>query len=133
MFDGRDPDASALEYEERLRDLFVDGRPGLVILGMGDDGHTASIFPETAALHTPTDRLYVANYVPKLDAWRLTVTPALIAAAHHVIVIVTGAGKAEVVAEAIHGEADRHPVQSVGHCRGEVTWLLDEAAASALP
>jgi 6-phosphogluconolactonase len=131
-----DPDASAREYAELIHDL-VPGEPtptfDLILLGMGDDGHTASLFPHTPALSV-TDRLVVANPVPKLDTVRLTFTAPLINAARRVVFLVAGAGKAERLSEVLDGlgEPDRLPSQLVRPVNGELIWLADEAAVSKL-
>ncbi|GIU91927.1 MAG: 6-phosphogluconolactonase [Acidimicrobiia bacterium] len=124
------PEDSAAHYEAGLRRLF--DRPDLVLLGMGEDGHTASLFPDTDALHAPPDRWYVANWIPQLDAWRLTATPALIRRAHRIIVLVTGSAKAELVAEVLEGDPSRYPIGVVAETDGDTLWLLDDAAAARL-
>jgi len=92
----------------------------LVLLGMGGDGHTASLFPGTEALHE-TERWVVPNFVPKFDSWRITMTYPLIAAAKEVAFLVNGAGKHAVAEEAIGGQND-HPA---GRVRGEgVRWFI---------
>ncbi len=99
-----DPDAAALAYEKVVSEL-VPARPDdprhlpafdLILLGMGGDGHTASLFPHTAAL-AETERLVVANVVPQLNTTRLTFTYPLINAARRVLFLVSGAGKADVL------------------------------------
>jgi 6-phosphogluconolactonase len=131
-----DPAASARRYEEMIRAL-VPGSPtptfDLILLGMGDDGHTASLFPHTAAL-TITGRLVAANHVPKLDTVRLTFTVPLINAARQVVFLVTGEGKAERLSEVLDGpeEPDRLPSQLVRPVNGTLIWLADNAAAAKL-
>lgn len=127
-----DPRRAAAEYEAELltRLAGADGRPDTVLLGMGPDGHTASLFPGTEALDIE-DRLYVANYVPKLDTWRLTATIPLLASARHLVYLVTGAAKAGVLAEVLD-EAVPYPARLVAARAQEVTWIIDEAAASSL-
>lgn len=128
-----DPADSAVHYEAQLRAIHPDGRPDVVILGMGSDGHTASLFPSSEALHAPDNRWYVANHVASLDVWRLTVTPALLRAADLVLVLVTGGDKAGVLADAINGPDGRYPIQLLRNSEGDVRFLVDEAAAAALP
>lgn len=127
-----DPQRAAAEYEAELLTLFANagGRPDTVLLGMGPDGHTASLFPDTEALEVE-DRLYVAHYVPKLDSWRLSATISLLASARHLVYLVTGEAKADVVAE-ILDDAAPYPARLVAERAPEVTWILDEAAASSL-
>ena len=126
-----DPHASAADYEARLDEVFArDGGPGLVLLGVGDDGHTASLFPGTEALDV--DRAgFVANWVPTHGVWRLTATLPLIWAARRIVFAAVGEAKAAVVAEIIDG-AVAHPAQRAASGGNDVTWLLDAAAASHL-
>ncbi len=126
------PHAAAAAYERDLAEAFAPtgGVPGTVLLGIGTDGHTASLFPGSNALSIE-DRWYVANRVESLDAWRLTATVPLLASARHVIFLVTGAAKAAVVAEILDG-AVGHPARVVAERAAAVTWILDPAAASGL-
>ncbi len=131
----RDPHEAALAYEQAVRHA-IGGEPprfDLVLLGMGDDGHTASLFPGTDALGE-TGRLVVANHVPKLDAWRLSFTSTLINAAHRVMFLVTGEGKAEALRAVHEGEPDpdTYPSQLVRPTEGRLLLLLDEPAARLL-
>jgi 6-phosphogluconolactonase len=128
--------ANARLYEDELQ-TFFDGsewpRFDLVLLGMGDDGHTASLFPETAVLRE--QRAWVtANWVDKLNAYRLTLTAPAINHAARVIFLVTGAGKAARVAEVINGARDlkRLPSQLIQPESGALEWFLDRAAAAQL-
>lgn len=125
-----DRDASARDYEALIRRLVPDGRFTLIQLGMGDDGHTASLFPHTAALKI-TDRWVVPNRVDKLDTWRMTFTYPLINAAHSVEFLVSGAKKAEVLARVLDGPRDpgMYPSQGVRPPDGQLTWLVDREAA----
>lgn len=128
-----DPEGAASDYEASLRRLFAaEGAPraSLVLLGMGADGHTASLFPGTRALE-PTDRWVVANFVPHLGAWRITWTVPALAAARRVLFLVTGADKAELAAEAFGGAPHpvQHPAEEVARKAGEVAVYLDVAAA----
>lgn len=132
---GSDPAIAAAHYELTLQtvlDTDAAGRvsPGLVMLGMGADGHTASLFPGTDALER-MDRDYVATWVPAKDTWRLTVTLPVLWRADRIIFMVTGSDKAGTVREIIQ-EAVPHPAQRVATGAPDVTWLLDAAAASEL-
>jgi 6-phosphogluconolactonase len=129
------PSASAGQYEEGIRRVFHAGLTDvpafdLILLGLGPDGHTASLFPGTEALSV-VDRLVVPNFVPRLDSQRITFTYPLLNAAHCVLFLVEGAGKAERVAEVLAG-ADL-PAAKVHPRAGRLIWLLDQAAAARLP
>jgi 6-phosphogluconolactonase len=100
---------------------------------MGDDGHTASLFPGTTALDEK--RLWVApNWVEKLGVWRVTLTAPAINAARHVTFLVTGSGKAERLREVLKGERDpsRLPSQLIRPTDGTLEWFVDRAAAARL-
>lgn len=119
-----DPAEAARAYEGELRGRAGGGvfRHDLVLLGMGDDGHTASLFPGTPAL-TERERLVVENYVPKVAMWRLTMTYPLLDAARHVCFLVNSKGKDAVLAEVFSGTSD-YPSAKVAPTDGRLTWLL---------
>jgi 6-phosphogluconolactonase len=131
-----DAAANASDYESVMRGFFGDAdwpRFDLVFLGMGDDGHTASLFPHTAALEE--SRAWVAaNRVEKFGAWRITLTAPAINAARRVVFLVTGAGKAERLSEVLNGAHDpsRLPSQMIQPRDGQLEWYLDRAAAAKL-
>jgi 6-phosphogluconolactonase len=134
-----DPEAAAARYEAELRSSFcLEGadRPcfDLVALGIGDDGHTASLFPHTAAIHE-LDRLAVANHVPRRDAWRITLTWPVINHARSVFFLAAGQDKANVLKEILTGPHDpeRLPSQLIWPSSGILTIILDKAAAALLP
>ena len=134
-----EPDDAAARYEAELRKSFgLTGaetpRFDLVQLGMGPDGHTASLFPHTDALRV-TDRLVTANYVEKLDMWRVTLTRPVINHARHVFFLIAGADKAMIVNQVWEGALDpeRLPSQFIAPVNGILTLLLDQAAAALLP
>jgi 6-phosphogluconolactonase len=134
-----DPRIAATRYEEELRKQFkleAAALPvfDLVLLGMGDDGHTASLFPHTQALHE-TARLAVANHVPQKDTWRITLTKTVINRARAVAFLIEGAAKADVLAQVVLGAYDPEtlPSQLIRPASGELTMLLDAAAAAKLP
>lgn len=107
------------------------GHPRLdvVLLGMGADGHTASLFPGTCALHDR--RPVAATYVPRLKAWRMTLTLPTLNAARNVLFLVAGADKAGALAAAL-GRGERPPAGRVAPADGALEWLVDRAAASRL-
>jgi 6-phosphogluconolactonase len=129
------PAEAADQYEQVLRDFFADQKPrfDLLLQGMGDDGHTASLFPHTKGLRE-RNRWVIPNYVPKLDTWRITLTVTAINAAREVIFMVSGAGKAKALHDVIEGphQPETLPSQFVAPANGEVVWVVDEAAASLL-
>jgi len=125
------PDQAATAYQAELEAILgTIGRFDLILLGMGEDGHTASLFPGTAAIHEQT-RWVVAHYVDKLSAWRVTLTPVVINAAARVTFLVSGAGKAERLREVLDGphQPDVLPAQIVRPTGGRLLWLADAAAA----
>lgn len=125
-----DPNQAAIEYGEMLKEKFGDGGLDLIFLGMGPDGHTASLFPGTEALKETKHRC-VANFVPKFNAWRVTMSAPFINRARAVVFLVLGADKAERVAEVLEGppDPDRLPSQLIRPTEGNLTWLMDVAAA----
>lgn len=128
------PAEAAADFEEVLHALHPDGQADLILLGMGDDGHTASLFPHTSALHAPPDRWFVENHVPQLDTDRLTTTYTFLWAAHRVVFLVAGTGKAEALARVLDPEADPEELPAAAVMNGEshVTWLVDQEAAANL-
>lgn len=134
--EGDDPAAIARDGEERLREYFRLG-PGelprfdLVLLGMGADGHTASIFPGTTAVDE-RERLVAAVRVEKLDTWRFTLTLPVIDHAAAVVFLVSGSGKAATLRTVLREPGAGLPAQRVRPVGGPPLWLVDRAAASAL-
>jgi 6-phosphogluconolactonase len=131
-----DPRASASEYSQAIDDTLGSTRPNfdLILLGIGTDGHTASLFPGTAAISETKDSV-TAVYVPALDTWRVTLTLPAINAARRVLFLVTGQSKADILRRILSPEAPvKHlPASLVRPIAGEVTWMLDRDAASLLP
>ena len=137
-----EPHQAARLYEEELRAFFPalaeDGGVGqtgfdVTILGLGDDGHTASLFPGAAAVREQT-RWTEAYYVGHLAAWRITLTPALLNRSAHVRFLVAGEAKRDTLQRVIYGtyQPDRYPAQVIRLLDGSVVWMVDEAAASYL-
>jgi 6-phosphogluconolactonase len=134
-----EPETAASRYESVLRNAFkLEGAQtptfDLVLLGMGDDGHTASLFPHTEALHDMT-HLVVANHVPQKETWRITLTWPVINQGREVAFLIEGPGKTQVLHDVFLGPYDpaTHPSQLIRPASGLLTLLLDSAAASKLP
>jgi 6-phosphogluconolactonase len=129
------PREGARRYEAALQAFFAGGEPGLdlVLLGLGENGHTASLFPGDPVLGEQ-ERWVAEVYVAEQDLHRLTLTAAFINRARAVAFLVAGAAKAPVVGEVIQGPRDpgRLPAQLINPESGELHWLLDKAAAGAL-
>ncbi len=135
-----DPDAAAAAeaYEQTLRKFFAlqagqFPRVDLILLGMGPDGHTASLFPGTAALQEKS-RIAVANWVEKLKTHRITLTLPVLNAAHRVAFLVSGVDKAEALKAVLEGDApgEQYPSKLVRPSSGKLVWFVDRAAASQL-
>jgi len=129
-----DPEAAAADYAAILtRDVGTPPRLDLILLGMGPDGHTASLFPGTVAGISHTD-VCIAHYIPQLARWRLTLTPATINAARHVAITAGGLEKAGALAAVLEGprDVDAYPSQIVHPYDGELHWFVDAGAASLL-
>jgi 6-phosphogluconolactonase len=137
---------AAERYEAVIREFFklqpIKLQPGklqpgqlprfdLILLGMGDEGHTASLFPGSPAM-AETSRLVVSNWVEKLNTDRITFTFPVINNAGEALFMVAGAGKAEIVKEVFITEGEQYPVQRVHPHHGRLLWIVDQAAASLL-
>jgi 6-phosphogluconolactonase len=124
-----DPELAAARYESTIRNTF-----DLVLLGMGDDGHTASLFPHTEALNNLT-HIAVANHVPQKDTWRITLTWPVINQGREVAFLIEGAAKAQVLHDVLLGpyQPDTYPSQIIRPASGTLLFLLDAAAAAKLP
>ena len=134
------PDAqtAADQYEAALREQFEVSEPDvprfdLILLGMGPDGHTASLFPGTQAVHE-TSRLVAAPWVDKLQASRITFTPVLLNHARQVTFLICGQAKADTLHTVLEGpfQPDALPAQIVGPRDGTLTWFADQEAGGAL-
>lgn len=123
---------AAKEYEIDLRRFFAEGIPAfdLLFLGLGEDGHTASIFPGSEVLHE-AKRWVVAPWVEKFNSYRITMTLPVLNNGKSVVFLVTGASKAEILRKVIKTKIkpDLYPVQAISPTNGAVSWLVDEAAA----
>lgn len=134
--DGITPEESVRKYEQAIREVsgVETGVPefDLILLGMGDDGHTLSLFPGTAAIHNDKD-IVLAHHVDKLDADRVTFGPILANAARKIVFLVGGSGKADMLKRVLEADIDVDTLPSqVIRPAGELVWLVDEAAASKL-
>jgi 6-phosphogluconolactonase len=131
-----DADQAARLYEENLREFFHPA-PGefpaldFILLGLGPDGHTASLFPGTKALEE-TRRWVVGNWVPQHDTFRITLTYPVLNNGANVMFLVEGEKKAEIVREALKNPSANLPCQRVLPVRGKLAWFLDEAAGAKL-
>jgi 6-phosphogluconolactonase len=128
-----DPRQAAQSYEALLHGYFGENPSqsfDLLLLGMGEDGHTASLFPGTAPIHEAT-RWVRAHHVAKLGAWRLTLTPPILNLAVQVIFLVTGDNKRETLHAVLNGprQPNRYPSQVIQPRSQSLTWLVDRAAA----
>ncbi len=134
-----DPEEAASRYESVLRNsMKLEGAESpafdLLLLGMGDDGHTASLFPHTEGLNEIV-RLVIANHVLQKETWRITLTSPVINQARHVAFLIEGAAKTDVLAEFFTGPRDieRLPSQLIRPWNGSLELLLDIVAAAKLP
>ena len=129
------PEESAAEYEKILHQYF-DKTPNtfdLVLLGMGDDGHTLSLFPGTAIVHE--EKAWAkAFFLPAQDMYRITLTKTIVNRAAHIAFLTTGTGKAHALKEVLKGayNPDLYPSQEIKPVNGELHWFVDEAAAASL-
>lgn len=121
-----DPAAVALNFEGEWRKRGID-RLDLAVQGVGEDGHTASLFPETPVLAI-TDRIAHEVYVPRLDSWRVTLTLPVFQAARSIFVLADGEAKREVVGRVRSGGSG-YPIESVTTPAEDVWWFIDRAAA----
>ena len=134
---GEDAPTSAAEaYEATLRALLrtpAGARIDLVLLGLGEDGHTASLFPGSAAVHEQT-RWVMAARAPAASMWRITLTPAVINAAAEVLFLVSGGAKAAILRRVLEGprRPQELPAQAIAPSNGRVRWCVDAAAAADL-
>jgi 6-phosphogluconolactonase len=133
------PEVAAARYEAVIRNTFrLEGAEtptfDLVLLGMGDDGHTASLFPHTDALNEMS-HIVVPNHVPQKDTWRITLTWPVINQGREVAFLIEGSGKAQVLHDVFLGpyQPETYPSQIIRPASGRLTLLLDAAAAAKLP
>jgi len=128
------PQQAAELYEKTIRDTFACPADmpkfDLILLGLGDDGHTASLFPGTGALREQ-QKLVTANWVPKFNTWRVTFTFSLLNSAKNIIFIISGENKATVIEEIMNRSKD-YPAAKIRPVKGELLWMLDRKAGKLL-
>lgn len=133
--DEADREVAAEKYSQEMQRVFGETLPrfDLIQLGMGPEGHTASLFPHQPSLHEQ-QRLTIPVTVPKPPPPRLTFTPPVLNAARHILFLVTGSEKADAVQAVLEGnyQPDEYPAQIVQPSQGEVTWMFDRDAAAKL-
>jgi 6-phosphogluconolactonase len=127
------PEEAAAEYERELRELRSHGSLSLVLLGLGEDGHTASLFPGQPVMHERR-RWVLATPAPDGTMWRVTLTPPLINQARNITFVVSGETKAARLQQVLEGPCtpDVQPAQAIHPIKGRLTWMVDEAAAGRL-
>lgn len=132
---GIEPEESAARYEEFLGEHFGDQPPrfDLILLGMGDDGHTASLFPGTGVLHERSRRVQ-AYYLAPQAMYRITLTAPLINQARVICFLAFGSSKARALYEVLEGERNpqEYPAQLIQPDKGELLWYVDKSAAALL-
>jgi 6-phosphogluconolactonase len=134
--EGSDANSVANTYEQTIQKFF-GLRPGqfprfdLILLGLGPDGHTASLFPGTEALQE-TKRIFVANWVAKMNDFRFTLTYPAINRAANVNFLVSGPDKASTLKQVLENKSAGLPSQAIQPANGKLVWFVDRAAASEL-
>ncbi len=130
-----EPQEAAVNYQQILRHFFTNELPrfDLIMLGLGSNAHTASLFPHTPALHI-TDEWVSAPYIEEIQASRLTLTAPVLNNARHVVFLVTGEAKAPALLQVVRGEhdPDKYPAQIVRPTDGTLLWMVDVLAAELL-
>ena len=121
----------ALLYEKLLQSTLYKNSFDLVMLGMGEDGHTASLFPQTEGLKSQS-RLVIANYIPQKSCWRMTLTFACINMSSNIVIYVLGESKKQMLHSVLHSNQGTYPIQYVGTQKHKALWIVDEAAASLI-
>ncbi|MCF0054727.1 6-phosphogluconolactonase [Dyadobacter sp. CY356] len=129
------PEESAAEYEKTLKQYFEgeENTFDFVLLGMGDDGHTLSLFPGTSVIHEH-DKWVTSFFLPAQDMYRITLTAPVVNHSAAIVFLAVGTGKAETLKHVLEGEfePDTYPSQVIKPTTGELHWFIDEAAAANL-
>jgi 6-phosphogluconolactonase len=130
------PDVAAETYEKTLKDLFRDGDPcfDLILLGLGENGHTASLFPGTDVLNEKSHWIR-SVYVEEQKMFRITMTAPLINLSHNILFLVAGSSKASILKNVLTTtyETGKYPVQLIRPVNGNLYWFVDNKAAALLP
>lgn len=121
----------ARAYEHTLLTQLKGRSFDLVMLGMGDDGHTASLFPDTQGLREQ-ERLVIANFIPQKNTWRMTFTYPCINAAENIVIYLLGASKKKILADVLFSTSGLYPIEQIGTPIHKALWIADSAAAEDL-
>lgn len=126
-------ESNAKAYEQLIKEKIPSQTFDLVMLGMGDDGHTASLFPKTHGLH-PNAGLVICNFIPEKNVWRMTLTFECINSSRHLYIYVLGESKAAMVRRVFTSlyDPDSLPIQRVGTQEHKGQWIVDDAAAKEI-
>jgi len=129
----KDVEHHAHHYESLIKSNIPDGKFDFVMLGMGEDGHTASLFPHTHGLHSD-GKWVVGNFIPEKDVWRMTLTYECINRARNIVIYVLGTSKAPMVKQVFTGnyDPDQYPIQKVGTPESKALWVLDIDASKMI-
>lgn len=124
---------AAKQYEKLILEKVPNASFDLVMLGMGEDGHTASLFPKTHGLHAENS-LVIANFIPEKNIWRMTLTFECINTAHHISIYVLGSSKSAMVKQVFTSDqdSDQVPIERIGTRMHKALWILDADAAHQL-
>ena len=129
----KDPAVAAHEYENLLRKYFDEVGPAfdLALLGMGDDGHTLSLFPGSPIIHEKK-RWVTSLFLPSQQMYRITLTPVLVNRSAVIAFLVTGPSKARALEQVVKGDyqPEKYPAQLIKPVNGELHWFVDESALS---